>query len=125
MISEEKVTRDWLDAQFPAARVVTETPADLEANLPVIKVQGLGGPRKLVLGRAAVDVECYAATKDAARDLAGDVSDALTYRMHGLVGGSVVTHVQGAMPDWRPYDNPNVRRYGAIYRIYLKDLQPA
>jgi len=125
MISEEKVTRDFLDAEFPGARVVTEIPADLEANLPLIKVRGLGGPRKLVLARPTVDVECYAATRDAARDLAGDVSDALTYRMRGQISGSVVTHVRPSVPSWRPYDNPNVRRYGAIHQVYLKDLEPA
>jgi len=125
MISEETVTHAWLTTAFPAARVVTETPADLESDLPLIKVQGLGGPRRLVLGRPTVDVECYAATKDAARILAGQVNDSLIYRMRGLIAGSNVTHTQGQMPSWRPYANTNVRRYGQIVQVYLKDLIPA
>ena len=126
MINVEPVVVAWLNSDpLVVARVVTVTPADLVGNLPLVKVEGLGGPRKLNLGRPTVDVEAYAATRDAARLLAGQVCDSLTYRMRGVIAGSVVTKVRVPEPDFRPYDNPNVRRFGAICQVWLHDLIPA
>lgn len=120
----EPVTATWLTGRFPAARVVTETPADLSnvGTQPIILVVGLPGGQHLVLGRPMVDVECYGATRDAARTLAGQVHNALLFEMRGLIANGVVTTVKTTgTPAWRPYSNTNVRRFGATYQVYLHD----
>lgn len=118
----EKAIRDWLAARFPAARVVTETPSDLAEVLPCIKVNRIGGNSTIpTIDNAHVDVEYFGSTRDEARGGAESVRRAFETELPGVtVGGNVVlavTEIQS--PTWAPYDNTNVRRFDATYRISL------
>lgn len=125
MISAETVVVTWLTSNFPTARVVTETPAQMADDLPVIKVAAIGGGRTLNLGLATVDVECYDATREASRTLAGQVNDSLMYLMRGTIAGSTVSSVATvSMPAYRPYDNTNLRRFGLTIQVALRDAVP-
>jgi hypothetical protein len=116
----ETVVNTWLTGRFPTDRVVTETPADLVGALPLILVAGLPGKQKVSLASPLVDVESYAATRDAARTLAMQVHNALLFEMRGLVGDMLITKVEiRAYPAWRPYDNTKLRKFGALYQVYL------
>lgn len=121
MAHVEPIVDTWLAARFPTARVVTETPATL-TDLPLICVVGLPGGQHVVLGRPMVDVECFAATRDAARTFMGRVHNALLFEMRGLILDGVVSTVRTTgTPSWRPYSNTNVRRFGATYQVFLHD----
>jgi hypothetical protein len=127
----EQVLVSFLSAQFPSARVVTETPAspEFESVLPIIQVVRVGGPRRFAIDRPTVVVDCFAAGpssgatgRPAAKALAAQVADALCLSLPGArVAGAVVGHVvEVSGPSWTPWDNTNVRRVTATYQISLK-----
>lgn len=120
-MNAEVVVREWIADHFPQARVVTETPSDMTV-LPVVKVVGLGGPmQRLNLGRPAVDIEAYDSTRAAASTLADQIHDAMLFQIRGLISGANVEAVRTvSSPAFRPYDDTNLRRFGATYQIFLK-----
>jgi|SRR5882757_1852134 len=126
MIAVEKVTRQWTDDYFPAARVVTETPADFDVmgNLPLIKVWRVGGGNRLILDQVRMSVDTFQLSRDDSRILAEQVRDAWLYKLSGSkTGGLYVTRVECTTgPIWVPYDNPNVRRFNASYTLHVKPL---
>lgn len=103
-------------------RVLTELPATLDGVLPVVQVARIGGPvGQLGLDAPNVDVDCYAATRIDARNLA--------YRVNGLVlglrnsastDGVVFAARSDNGPAWRPYDNLGLRRFGASYTLSIR-----
>jgi hypothetical protein len=107
------------------ARAVTELPADLAgaitAHSGVVRVVRVGGPAPVPsLDIATVEIECFAATRAAARTLAYQLRDALRYQLpgHVFIAGGSVSRVQTVSgPAWRPYDDISVRRVGALYQI--------
>lgn len=119
--SIEKILVAWLDtATAPTVRVVTERPPDLAAKLPVVQVVKFGGAgAQPTLAQPNVDVDCYAATRGEAEDLAGTVYDLLHEQLPGqTVAGAVITRVEDITePHLLPYDITSLRRYGAAYRI--------
>jgi hypothetical protein len=102
-------------------RVVTELPADLDSELPVIKVAcGVGDDDSFRLDRSVVDVDVFAADRSAAASLAGDVRGFLLEELRSeLQPAGVVTGVRTVVkPRWVPDPNPNLRRYTATYAVY-------
>lgn len=120
MIDAEKLVLDWLTGEFPSARVSTEVPATIAGH--VIRVLRIGGANRFVVDRAVVDVDCWALTRIAARALAESVRDSMCFRLPGTVtaagGVSAVTTI--AAPIWRPWDNTNVRRFGATFQLITR-----
>lgn len=77
------------------------------------------------LDEPTVDVECYAATRQAATDLAKQVRVAMRTNLIGYTAnGATVAKVKGNVgPGWRPYTNTNVRRVGFTDQITLHNHQ--
>lgn len=116
----EPIASTWLTGRFPTARVVTETPSDLAAALPLILIAGLPGGQQHTLGGPLLDVETYAATRDAARTLSMQVHNALLFEMRGIILDGIVTKIENVgIPHWRPYPNTNLRKFGGLYRVFL------
>lgn len=104
-------------------RACTDLPADLLQVLPVVQVARIGGTDSSVsLDVATVDVDSYAASRQAANELAGQVRHALLFALPGAAAaGGVVTRVQTlSAPAWRPYDNTTLRRVGASYQLTVR-----
>ena len=114
----------YLTAAFPSARVVTETPAAMPTQL--IQVERIGGiDPQISLDQATIDVECFAATRAGATDLANKVRASLRFAAAGFTAnGATISRVDTLIgPGWRPYANVNVRRVGATYQITLHNHQ--
>lgn len=116
----ERLLVAYLPPLLGGVRVVTDTPANLERVLPIVQVQRFGGGDVAPgIDRPVVDIDCYAATRGAASDLAERVRYAVLYRLPGTTVGAVgiprVDTLTG--PSWRPYDNTALRRFGASYAI--------
>lgn len=103
-------------------RVLTDLPASLDQILPVVQVQRIGGSDDgFRLDRALIDVDVYAATRGGASLLARQAHSALVVGMRGLATSAAVfgrvSTVSAA--SWRPYENPNLRRFGATYELFV------
>lgn len=111
-VDAEGAVQAWFQSRFPAVRVVTELPNQLEAALPVYKVLGLGGPMKLSLTTARMEVQAFGADRRTARQLAVSALSAARRELPGQIVNSVAfVSVQVTVaPHVVEYDNPNVRR---------------
>lgn len=127
MAEAESVLVAWLEGVFPAARICTETPADLADVVPCIQVSRFGGSDDEVptFDNASMDFDCYAATRAAARTLAYDVRSSLRNDLPGqTVGGAFVGRVRSISgPSWTPYDNTKLRRFTYSAQIRLHSLE--
>jgi hypothetical protein len=115
-----------LAAHFPAVRVCTELPANLEQVLPVVQCNRFGGNAEvLTMDRPMTDVDIWHSSHAAAALLASQVR---SWILLGLVGRRIVgatgtgvfakAHEQtGAMR--RPSGNPDVFRIGMAFTIYV------
>lgn len=127
-VDAEDVARQWISDTYTPVRTGLETPADLADLDAFIHVTRIGGP---VVGvrteRATVDVDCYAPTRQAAKDIARQVQWGLEH----LAAGARVTLADGSAgvitatgctvgPSWRPYADTNVFRFGATYLITVQ-----
>ncbi|MGZ4621457.1 MAG: hypothetical protein ACXVGF_04790 [Blastococcus sp.] len=106
-------------------RCLTDLPADLQDVVPVVQVVRVGGPsddNDSHLEAATVSIDCFAADRAGATTLAMQVDDVMRNSLPGtLTGGAVVTKVRtltGA--SWRPWDDLQVRRFGATYQVWVK-----
>lgn len=122
MANVEEVLVGWAQDRFPAARFCTEFPADV-TNLPICRIVRIGGSRLHVLEQPTVAVDWLAATRLAAQTVAGEFEHVLYWELPGQsVGGAVIGHTDVISgPSWAPWDNTDVRRMTATYRLYLKD----
>jgi hypothetical protein len=125
----ESVIRNWLAGYLGAGfRVVTELPADLAtvvASTPVAQVTRFGGSDSLpVLDAANVDVDTFGLSRAAARDFGEQVRGGLLFEMPGSVqDGAFIAAVSTInAPRWVPYDNTNLRRFVASYRITIRSV---
>jgi hypothetical protein len=123
-VDAELLIVGYLTTAFPAAHVCTETPSSMTGQ--VIQVERIGGSDTVPsLDPATVDVECFAATRIAANDLANQVRRSLRFASAGYTAlGATIARVDTIVgPGWRPYANTNVRRVGATYKITLHNHQ--
>lgn len=122
-VPAETVLIAWLKTAFPAARVVTETPANLADVVPCIRVTRFGGSDEYLsaFDNPTMDFDCYDVGREAARTLAYAVRASLRDDLPGqVVAGTSVVRVRTISgPAWTPYDNTNLRRftYSAQLRI--------
>ncbi|MFD3952177.1 hypothetical protein ACFWRC_19400 [Streptomyces albidoflavus] len=119
MADVEQVLAPWLEATlgvFSAA----ETPDDLEQQLPMIRVERVGGRDDRFAQHPRVAVDVFAATADEARALAERVREALLF-LAGPVGPAVVRSVTCSSGSSRlPWATPEIHRRGATYTVSLR-----
>lgn len=114
----------WLPSQV-TARALTDLPATLASDVPVVQIVRVGGPsddNDPTLVAATVSVDCFAADRIAAITLSQQVDDAFRKALPGtLAGGASVTKVRTLTgPSWRPWNDTQVRRVGATYQVWCK-----
>jgi hypothetical protein len=106
-------------------RTLTELPANLVTELPVVQVQRVGGDDDgFRLDRALVDVDVYAATRAQASAVGRGVHEELVLNLRGVqtdsaVFGRVATVAAFA---WRPYENTALRRYGGTFELFFHSV---
>ncbi|MFJ5103178.1 hypothetical protein [Streptomyces sp. NPDC088554] len=119
MADIETVLAPWLEARhgvFSAA----ETPDDLERQLPVIRVERIGGADERFSQHPRVAVDVFAATADEARTLSGSVRDSLLF-LSGPVPGAIIRSVRcDSGPSRLPCANEAIHRRGAMYTVSLR-----
>lgn len=121
----ELVVRTYLAGQFPAARVVTETPSNLADVVPCIEVGRFGGGDGVwTLDVANIDIDVYHSSRAAALDYAEQVRTSLRLHAEGQeVNGALIAQVATlSAPKWVPYDDTNIRRINAAYRIAIRSI---
>lgn len=104
------------------ARWVTERPADLAGNVPLVLVRRVGGPdTDPTISLATVDLEYYQRDRVSAGDGAEALRKALRYQLPGYTTTDGVVAKVSVLsgPAWRPYDDPNVTRYGLSCQLAL------
>lgn len=122
-VPAESVLVEFLTDTFDGCWVCTETDDLLSENLPVIRVERIGGfERSVVLDVARVDVDVFAATRSEARSLSEDVRSELVHTLPGkaisdAIVGEVVT---AAAPARVPHDDSSLRRYSATYEVSIQ-----
>jgi hypothetical protein len=120
-VDVERLLVQWLGSQL-ACRVVTDLPANLEKQVPLIQIMRLGGgDARPGLDVAGLDVDAYGADRGAAVALAEKARHALRFRLPGTqIDSAVFTRVDTTeAPSFRPYDNTDLRRFGATYRLTI------
>lgn len=120
MIDIEALLVAWLQESIEDVTASTETPADLDDNLPWLLVRRTGGPYDgFRLDQPQVDIAVFAATGPDASALAAQVQVLLHQQLaRTKTGTAVVSKVDTISgPHWVPYDNPAMRRYEASYRL--------
>lgn len=125
LIPAEHVVVAWLDADLTGVRVVTETPKNLATEVPLVQVVGIGGSDSvLTLDTATIDVDAFALTREAARDLAERARTSMRVTLPGrTVAGAFVARVETvSAPKWVPYDNTALRRFVATYRVDIRSI---
>jgi hypothetical protein len=104
-----------------AHRVATNLPADLSGNLPLIQVTRVGGADDHLSDYPVVDLDCFAATRYAAGQLAATVREAVLGLRHTDVGGLLVDAVDTtAGPIWVDYADATVQRYVLTVEITIR-----
>lgn len=109
----------WIRTRFGVA-TCTELPSNLGSVLPIVQVEHIGGLGSRFSASPRVDVDVYAATYEATRDLAQSIHGALVM-LRGTVGELVIRDVRvDTLPSRRPYDNPAFRRVGVSYTVSVR-----
>lgn len=107
-----------------AARVVTELPADLAGQVPLVRVHQVpGGDADRSQARPLLDIECFAADRLAVWSLTGRMQDAL-YRLPGRYRADFTVDEAelDSGPGLVPYKNTDVRRTVTTYRLTCRAL---
>lgn len=120
MIDIEALLVDWLEDTVEGVTASTETPDDLEGQLPWLLVRRVGGGYDgFRLDQPTVDIATFATSTTTASALAAQVQVLLHEQLaRHKVGTAVVSAVSTITgPHWVPYDNPAMRRYEATYRV--------
>ncbi|MFJ7895873.1 hypothetical protein [Streptomyces anthocyanicus] len=110
----------WLKSQL-AVRVVTELPSNLEDAAPVVQIARVGGNDDTIrLDRALVDLDVFASTRPASSQIMTRARVALLTQLRGTVtSAAVFTSARTiSAPSWRPYENNNLRRFGATFEVF-------
>lgn len=92
----------------------TETPTDLQGNLPFIRVIRRGGPNDRISDQASVDIDVFAATRASGVPLCEVIRQYLltSYEMPEIDRVST-----SSGPQELPWDDPNVRRWVSSYQV--------
>lgn len=111
----------WFKAKLDV-RALTDLPAALVEALPLLQVQRVGGDDDGIrLDRALIDLDAYATTRLGASTLMAEARGALLTQLRGTATETAVFGMIRTVsaPSWRPYENPNLRRFGATYELFF------
>lgn len=120
-VDVERLLVPWLGSQCQC-RVLTDLPADLERQVPLLQIARVGGndirPGLDVVG---LEVDAYGPNRGSAVALAENARHALRFVLPNTqIDGAVFTRVDTVeAPAFRPYDNTGLRRFGASYRLVV------
>ncbi|MFI7096432.1 hypothetical protein [Streptomyces lydicus] len=119
MADIETVLCPWAES-VTGAFTAAETPDRMEEDLPVIRIQRLGGYDERFAGHPRVAIDVFAATADEARALAQQLTDALLF-LRGPVNGAVIRDVRCDSGFSRlPWANELIHRRGATFTVSLR-----
>lgn len=119
----------WLSEQMPTVRIMARLPDELDAAVPLVQVQRVGGraqtqpwsPGGPLHDRVSYDLDGFATTREQAADLMRRVCTLLGELRGNTTGGAVITEVvPNVGPAWRPDYNPRIARFGATYEVVLR-----
>ncbi len=117
----ERVLVGWLGSRLNC-RVVTDLPANLAQQVPLLQIGRYGGA-DIAPGLDVVDldVDAYGPDRGSAVSLAEKARHALRFTLpNQQINGAVFARVNTIdAPSFRPYDNTDLRRFGASYRLYV------
>lgn len=109
-------------ARFPDAVVRDELDNDLLNELPTIQITQIPGGEVQAsrLARMLVDIDVYAGSRQAAFDLAREVTGWVELELRGSSSSTLTIGRAGAitLPAIRPYENTALRRVGGTYEIF-------
>ncbi|MGW5720777.1 phage tail termination protein [Amycolatopsis sp. NPDC003865] len=113
----------WPDAETvvmamlsPIARTVTSTPNPLPT--PIIRVQRVGGSDDRITDFPRIEIACYGENRAQAWDLSEQCRQTILASRATLVAGVLVDNADTDTPAQQiPYDDPDVRRVVAYYRL--------
>lgn len=124
----EQLLIDWIPTIAGVTAALTmnpdgSLPGNLAYSLPCVLVDRIGGGDLVVtIDDCTVDVDVFAASRDASREIAETIRAAVRTALPGLTlsGASVVRTRTATGPRRLPYDSrAQVWRYGATYTIRL------
>jgi hypothetical protein len=122
MASAQRATITWLIAN-QSARAAASTPAELQDEMPFIRVSSVGGSQNMTVASSRIAVEFFAGSLDAADAFAQTVHNLLLWRFRGVIGDTTVTGVDvEQLPTPVPYPNQNVFMSTARYVVFNRDL---
>lgn len=119
----ETVVQDMLaELVGGTSHVGSETPSDLQARLPFVRVTRYGGADDGITDNADIDVDCYGSRRSATLRLAEQVRELLTRGSHVVSSDGaqvVVDRVATILAPFQPPDDgdPAVRRFTASYSV--------
>jgi hypothetical protein len=105
-------------------------PADLQQRVladpprPVIRVRVIGGNDNRFFDNPRVDIEVYAATRAVAVPLAETIRQRLISKPRLTAHGVIDRADTEVRPQEIPYDDPDIRRVSATYRLSLRRRVP-
>ncbi|MEW1964639.1 hypothetical protein AB0302_04485 [Micrococcus sp. NPDC078436] len=102
-------------------RVATATPTDLEQLPGFVRITRGPGEDDGITDSAAIDVEAFAPSRAAARDLAERARAAMAAVRAHRAGAVLFDSVRTvSAPQWVDFRNPAVHRFVAVYRVALR-----
>jgi len=120
----EELIGGWL-SQACGCRVLTDLPADLQQQVPLLQINRYGGADVAPgLDVALLDVDAFGPDRSTAVTYAERARRALRFDLPNTqIGYSVFTQVLTIeAPSYRPYDNTDLRRIGATYRLTIHNV---
>lgn len=113
----EAAVLDLLEAWY-GVNCGTSTPADLEQIVPFVRVGLVAGADNGVSDYSVVDIDVFTARRQQGYDLAEDIRYRLTVSPRATGLAPVIDRVRTeTKPFPAPWENENVRRRLATYRI--------
>lgn len=99
--------------------ISTDLPATYKDVLPFIRVTRTGGPRQLGIDRATVRFETFALNYDDAETIANQLDSLVEFDLNSFSDGNgrVMLTETIAAPQWAAWDDQQVTRFLATYRI--------
>jgi hypothetical protein len=120
-VDVERILVGWLGDKL-SCRVVTELPSNLEQVTPLLQIERNGGAdTRPGLDFCVLDVDAFGANRATAADLAEKARWNLRFGLPGTqIEGAVFTACETLeAPSYRPYDNTDLRRFGATYQLVV------
>jgi hypothetical protein len=120
-VDVERLLVSWLGSALNC-RVLTDLPANLVNQIPLLQIARYGGGDAAPgLDEVLLDVDAYGPDRASAVALAEQARYQLRFVLAGTqIDGAVFTRVDTVeAPNFRPYDNTSLRRFGASYRLYV------